>query len=209
MRRLLLTLCLAGAPAAALAIPPLPPPEPPQPSTPPPYQFVPPRTPPADLLGQAWEQEEVAGWRAVWIRRGNSRIFDAYWSHPNGERVLVPLEIFLQGRRVIVIRRHAGGQYVLPLRRRLRARLARGDGALHLHLGTHADAVERARDPRRRSHPGNLKTALSPPSGERPSRTSPPWPRATSRAMASPRPTPLLFWLRDSSRRLKGLNASS
>ena len=41
----------------------------------------------------------------------------------------------------------------------------------------------------------------SPPSGEGASATSPPWLRATSRAMVRPRPTPPVSTLRDSSSR--------
>ena len=56
---------------------------------------------------------------------------------------------------------------------------------------------------------GSRITALNPPIGERSRLNSPPWLRATSLAIAKPRPTPLSFWLRDSSSRLNGRNASS
>ncbi len=69
-------------------------------------------TPPfGDALGDAWEMEEVASWRGTWLRRGSSRIFDAYWVHPTGERVRATLEIWLEGRSVTVVRRHPGGKY--------------------------------------------------------------------------------------------------
>jgi len=115
LRRLALTLALLTA-APAAAIPPImpdgPPPVPPNTNLPPPWMTSPRmERPVGDLLGQVWEQDEVAGWRAVWIRRGRSNIFDAYWQHPSGERVLAVIEITLRGRQVIVVRRHAGGQY--------------------------------------------------------------------------------------------------
>ena len=43
---------------------------------------------------------------------------------------------------------------------------------------------------RRSPHPGSRTVARRPPKGLRDSTRSPPWPRATSRAMARPRPTP-------------------
>ena len=96
--------------APAVATPPLPPPDPPYPPTPPPYELEQRSDPaPADLLGQVWEEEEVAGWRGTWIRRGRSPVFDAYWEHPGGERVLTTLEVHQRGRYVTVLRRHANG----------------------------------------------------------------------------------------------------
>jgi hypothetical protein len=64
-----------------------------------------------DVLGDVWEMEEVAGWSGVWIRRAGSRVFDAYWTNANGERVRAELEMWSREREVIVARRHPGGQY--------------------------------------------------------------------------------------------------
>ena len=52
--------------------------------------------------------------------------------------------------------------------------------------------------------PGRRIRARRPPMSLRSRVMSPPWPRTTSRAMARPRPTPLLFWLREASRRENG-----
>ena len=106
VRPLLLCLMLAAAPLAASATvaPPPPPPRPPLPAEDTPYP------PHGDALGQVWEQEEVSGWTGTWIRRGLSSVFDAYWSHPGGERVLAVLEVQGGGREVSIIRRHANGQ---------------------------------------------------------------------------------------------------
>lgn len=64
-----------------------------------------------DVLGDAWEMEEVACWRGTWLRRGRTELFDAYWKHPSGERVRATLQMFVNGRSVAVIRRHKDGQY--------------------------------------------------------------------------------------------------
>jgi hypothetical protein len=64
-----------------------------------------------DVLGDVWEMEEVACWRGTWLRRGQSNIFDGYWVHASGERVRATLEMFRNGRSVIVVRRHPGGKY--------------------------------------------------------------------------------------------------
>ena len=64
-----------------------------------------------DVLGDTWEVEEVACWRAIWMRRTESRIWDAYWFHPNGERVRAALELWQQGRSVTIVRRHDREQY--------------------------------------------------------------------------------------------------
>src|SRR5260370_6901977 len=56
---------------------------------------------------------------------------------------------------------------------------------------------------------GILTITRSPPIGEAASATSPPWLRATSRAMVSPRPTPPVSTLRDSSRRQNRRNPAS
>ena len=64
-----------------------------------------------DPLGEVWEVEEVACWRAIWTRRGDGRVWDAYWFHPNGERVRATVELWQRGRSVTMIRRHDRGQY--------------------------------------------------------------------------------------------------
>ena len=78
-------------------------------------QFPPvrPRSPRAggDLLGDVWEMREISDWSAVWIRRGYSRLFDGYWTNPNGERVRAVLEITSRGNAVTVLRRHPAGKY--------------------------------------------------------------------------------------------------
>ena len=66
--------------------------------------------PPPNALGDVWEEEEENEWRGTWIRRGESNLFDAYWVHPNGERVLAVVEIRNRRREVRVSRRHADGQ---------------------------------------------------------------------------------------------------
>ena len=58
-------------------------------------------------------------------------------------------------------------------------------------------------------YPGSRIEARRPPIIDRDSTRSPPSPRAMSRAMARPRPTPFSFWFRLSSRRENGLKASS
>lgn len=69
-------------------------------------------TPPYDdPVGDAWEMEEVACWTGIWVRRGQSRFFDAYWMHPTGERVRAVLELRRDGRSVTMIRRHEGGKH--------------------------------------------------------------------------------------------------
>lgn len=103
------------AAAALAAIPPLPEPPPPADYYDPEPQrepVFPPRgrAPPADPIGDVWEMEEVAGWTGVWLRRGSSPTFDAYWTHPGGERVRATLQIWASGRDVVVSRRHAGGK---------------------------------------------------------------------------------------------------
>lgn len=83
------------------------------PPIPPPQRRINGRSPApyGDLLGDAWEMEEVACWRGIWQRRGNSRLWDGYWYNPNGERVRAPLEIWQEGRTVIAVRRHPDGKY--------------------------------------------------------------------------------------------------
>jgi len=116
MIRPLTVLAILLAPAAAGATPPImpdePPPVPPGEMRTPPYRQVVPSGPiPGDPLGDVWEMEEVASWTGTWIRRGRTGRFDGYWRHPTGERVLAPLDITREGRRVIVIRRHTQGRY--------------------------------------------------------------------------------------------------
>lgn len=60
--------------------------------------------PPSDVLGSVWDEEEVAGWRGTWRRRGRSNVFDAEWVHPNGSREYAQLSIHVNGRIVTVQR---------------------------------------------------------------------------------------------------------
>jgi hypothetical protein len=64
-----------------------------------------------DVLGDAWEIEEVSCWRGIWTRREAGRVWDGYWFHPDGERVKATLELWHRGRSVTMIRRHERGQY--------------------------------------------------------------------------------------------------
>jgi hypothetical protein len=64
-----------------------------------------------DVLGDAWEVEEVSCWKAIWSPRAGSKIWDGYWFHPNGERVKATMQVWHQDRSVTVVRRHPRGQY--------------------------------------------------------------------------------------------------
>jgi hypothetical protein len=64
----------------------------------------------SDMLGDVWEGDEENQWQGTWIRRGRSAVFDAYWVHPTGERVLAVVTVTARGRHVEVSRRHPGGQ---------------------------------------------------------------------------------------------------
>jgi hypothetical protein len=108
-RRSTATLAIQVA-ATPPIMPPEPPPAPPGVRAAPGHQVERRLEPPAgDLLGDVWEQEEVAGWRGTWIRRGPGSLFDAYWEHPGGERVLTTVEIRQRGSFVTVLRRHPNG----------------------------------------------------------------------------------------------------
>jgi hypothetical protein len=69
-----------------------------------------PPAPYGDVLGDAWEIEEVACWRGIWTPR-KGRLWDAYWFHPGGERVKATLELWHSGRNVTMVRRHSQGRY--------------------------------------------------------------------------------------------------
>ena len=69
-----------------------------------------PPAPYGDLLGDAWEIEEVACWRGIWTPR-IGRSWEGYWFHPNGERVKAALELWHSGRNVTMVRRHRDGRY--------------------------------------------------------------------------------------------------
>jgi hypothetical protein len=64
----------------------------------------------SDALGDVWEEDEENQWRGTWIRRGQSSLFDAYWVHPRGERVLAVVEIVQRREAVEISRRHPDGQ---------------------------------------------------------------------------------------------------
>ena len=70
-----------------------------------------PPAPYGDVLGDAWEVEEVACWRGIWIRRAEGRLWDGYWVHHRGERVRATLELWHEDRSVTMVRRHDHGQY--------------------------------------------------------------------------------------------------
>lgn len=69
-----------------------------------------PSAPYGDVLGDAWEIEEVSCWRGIWTPR-NARTWDAYWFHPSGERVKATLELWHSGRHVTMVRRHDRARY--------------------------------------------------------------------------------------------------
>ena len=69
-----------------------------------------PPAPYGDVLGDAWEIEEVACWKGIWTPR-SGRVWDAYWFHPTGERVKATLELWHKGRHVTMVRRHSQGRY--------------------------------------------------------------------------------------------------
>ena len=69
-----------------------------------------PQAPYGDLLGDAWEIEEVACWKGIWTPR-SGRTWDGYWFHPTGERVQAVLELWHKGRHVTMVRRHSHGRY--------------------------------------------------------------------------------------------------
>lgn len=57
-----------------------------------------------DGLGRVWDESE-SGWSGHWVRRGRSDMFDAEWTHPNGQRESATLRITVVGRLVTVERR--------------------------------------------------------------------------------------------------------
>ena len=63
-----------------------------------------------DRLGTRWDEEEVAGWKGVWTRRGNTNVFDARWERPGSTAATAVLTIELNGNTVRIERRHDNGQ---------------------------------------------------------------------------------------------------
>lgn len=57
-------------------------------------------------LGTRWEVEE-GGWRAVWIRRGYSNIFDGTWSRPGARTITAVLTMRSQDNFVCISRRNS------------------------------------------------------------------------------------------------------
>ena len=57
-------------------------------------------------LGTRWELNEAC-WRGVYVRRGNSNVFDAEWTLLDGRRFTAEITIEIQGNRVFVQRRRA------------------------------------------------------------------------------------------------------
>ncbi len=63
---------------------------------------------PADVLGQTWNESEVAGWRGVWTRIGTSNEFDARFTHPNGTSIGGKLRMEVDRRNVSIFRWNPG-----------------------------------------------------------------------------------------------------
>lgn len=57
-------------------------------------------------LGTRWEIEE-GGWRGVWIRRGNSNIFDGTWTREGARPITAILRMQLDGNFVCISRRNS------------------------------------------------------------------------------------------------------
>ena len=95
---------------------------------------------------------------------------------------------------------HRGGRRVAQARQRRARRMAR-DGEAAGGALTERHAIAGAG---RTPHRGRWTRARRPPCGERSSLTSPPWLRATSRAIVRPRPTPPVDGLREGSSRMNG-----
>lgn len=57
-------------------------------------------------LGSRWEVNEGC-WRGVYVRRGNSNVFDAEWTLLDGRRFTAEVTIDIQGNRVLAQRRRA------------------------------------------------------------------------------------------------------
>jgi hypothetical protein len=61
-----------------------------------------------DVLGRVWQEQEVAGWRGVWTRVGNSNEFTARFTHTNGGQIGGRLRMFVQGKTVKIERWNPG-----------------------------------------------------------------------------------------------------
>ena len=61
-------------------------------------------------LGMRWEEEE-AGWRSVWTRRGSSNVFDASYTGPGGERAATVNVVTIEGNRVSIKRSASSDGY--------------------------------------------------------------------------------------------------
>jgi hypothetical protein len=57
-------------------------------------------------LGNKWEVSEGC-WRGIYVRRGNSNVFDAEWTLLDGRKFTAEVTISIQGNRVYVQRRNA------------------------------------------------------------------------------------------------------
>ena len=62
-----------------------------------------------DSLGRIWNEHEVAGWTAIWTRRGSSNTFDGQWVNPNGQRTHGVITISIVDTDVRVSRQDAPG----------------------------------------------------------------------------------------------------
>lgn len=69
------------------------------------YAVPAPSAAPADRLGRQWRETE-SGWQGVWIRRGNSHVFDARWGSGPGA-VAAVLTMSLAGSKVTIQRRRS------------------------------------------------------------------------------------------------------
>jgi len=61
-----------------------------------------------DVLGRVWYEAEVAGWKGVWTRIGNSNQFNARFQHPNGTVIGGRLRIQVSGNSVRIDRWNPG-----------------------------------------------------------------------------------------------------
>ncbi len=60
--------------------------------------------PPADALGHVWDETDPGGWKAVWTRRGDTNVFDAAFTHPDGRIVTTVNSVTINGNSINVKR---------------------------------------------------------------------------------------------------------
>ncbi len=61
-----------------------------------------------DVLGQTWNESEVASWRGVWTRIGTSNEFDARFTHPSGSSIGGKLRMDVDRRNLRIFRWNPG-----------------------------------------------------------------------------------------------------